>query len=168
MDSITLGVIGGGRYPQHQPGRVARKRKPTKRELFFDNFADEIDIFDSPTSYPDWILRIREEQLAKITPCLQNFSARLKSYGLNFKIKQPLCVDGKYKFADIYLPDINTVLMQTSMYTNFRPVGLLSERAESFRRDFTVYEFDPIDTETVTERLIERLLQMAEQKPCNS
>lgn len=133
-----------------------RKYKEKKNSLtsFCEEFAVELDIFDSTLIVSAWIFGYRDDLIRKIGPELKKICRRLKSLGLIFKIKWPVEIDGKWKFADVFFPRQRTVLMVTNaMALGSRPHWMLSDRAEFFRDRFRV-----VEVETVEE--LERKMQL--------
>ena len=127
-----------------------KKRKNKREKSVFDQFlvefAAELDIFDSTSGVPTWVFDYRESQLRKISPELKKICHRLKEFGLRFKIKWPVEIDGKWKFADVYFPKQRTVLMVTNaMAIGSRPHWMLSDRAEFFSGTFRVVEVETLD-----------------------
>lgn len=125
-----------------------RKLKEKKNLLsgFLSDFAAELDIFDSTLNIPAWTFDYRDDLIRKISPELRKICRRLKSLGLNFKIKWPIEIDGKWKFADVYFPRQRTVLMVTNAIAlGTRPHWVLSDRAEFFRDRFRVVEVETLE-----------------------
>lgn len=88
---------------------------------------------------------------------MKKICRRLKEIGLSFKIKWPVEIDGKWKFADVYFPRQRTVLMVTNaMAIGCRPHWMLSDRAEFFKGRFRV-----VEVETLAE--LERKMAMKAQ-----
>ena len=85
-------------------------------ESFLEEFSCEADIFDSKTSFPDWIYSYREEILCKITPPFRKLCRTLKDTGYDFKVKYPIEVGGRWKFADIFIPAIGLVVLLTGSH----------------------------------------------------
>lgn len=105
------------------------------KSRFFDNFAAELDIFDTAQTFPSWIFEYREGQLRKLSPELRRVSYYLREVGLTFKIKWPIEVRGKWKFADIYFPSKHTIVTLTNaMALAGRPHWMLSDKGEFFAR----------------------------------
>lgn len=115
-----------------------------RRIKFWEEFASELDLLSSPADYPDWIFNYRDELIAKTSPELKKICRRLKDYGLDFKIKWPIVIDGKWKFADVYFPRQNTVLILGNPMSNMRPCGQLSYRAEFFKDRYRVVEVESL------------------------
>lgn len=116
-----------------------------QRLQFFEEFATELDIFDSTTDIPTWVFDCRDGLIRKISPELKKICRRLKEIGLSFKIKWPIEIDGRWKFADVYFPHHRTVLMVTNaMALGFRPHWMLSDRAEFFKGRFRVVEVETL------------------------
>ncbi len=128
--------------------------EPRRHSVFWDDFADELDLRTCAVSFPDWIYSIREEQLYKISPKLIKFCRLLKYHGLSFKIKYPIERDGKWKFADVYIPSARAVV---NYVYNCRPFGLPTARSEFFRLRYRVFEIESSDSE---ERLISIIHQL--------
>lgn len=87
--------------------RKTRRKSPkmSKFDLFLADLATELDIFDSTQSLPQWAFGYRDDLIRKIGPELKKICRKLKSLGLNFKIKWPVEIDGKWKFADVFFRD---------------------------------------------------------------
>lgn len=133
--------------------RKKSKIRPQKSQ-FWEEFAAELDIFDSTLNIPAWTFDYRDDLIHKISPELKKICRRLKEIGLSFKIKWPVEIDGKWKFADIFFPKQRTVLMVTNaMALGCRPHWMLSDRAEFFRDRFRV-----VEVETLAE--LERKMQL--------
>lgn len=133
--------------------------KTPQKPQFWDDFAAELDIFDSPFEFPAWIFDFRDGLIRKVSPELKRICRWLKGTNLEFKIKWPIAIDEKWKFADVYFPQQRTVLMVTNvMALGSRPCWMLSERAEFFKGRFRV-----IEVETVTE--LERKIQLLRETP---
>ncbi len=123
-----------------------KKAKKTKFELFFQNFAAEIDLFDSDLAIPEWVFDYRDDLIRKVSPELRKICQALKDRGLNFKIKWPVQIDGKWKFADVFFPRQRTVLIVANpMDLAGKPHWMLSERAEFFKDRFRVVEVETLD-----------------------
>lgn len=87
--------------------RKTQRKSPkmSKFDLFLADLATEFDIFDSTQSLPQWAFGYRDDLIRKIGPELKKICRKLKSLGLNFKIKWPVEIDGKWKFADVFFRD---------------------------------------------------------------
>lgn len=127
--------------------RKTQRKSPkmSKFDLFLADLATELDIFDSTQSLPQWAFGYRDDLIRKIGPELKKICRKLKSLGLNFKIKWPVEIDGKWKFADVFFPKQRTVLMVTNaMAVGCRPHWMLSDRAEFFRDRFRIVEAETL------------------------
>lgn len=127
--------------------RKTQRKSPkmSKFDLFLADLATELDIFDSTQSLPQWAFGYRDDLIRKIGPELKKICRKLKFLGLNFKIKWPVEIDGKWKFADIFFPKQRTVLMVTNaMAVGCRPHWMLSDRAEFFRDRFRIVEVETL------------------------
>lgn len=124
--------------------RKKSKIRPRKPQ-FWEEFAAELDIFDSTLDIPAWTFDYRDDLIRKIGPELKKICRRLKELGLDFKIKWPVEIDGKWKFADVYFPRQRAVLMVTNaMAVAGRPHWMLSDRAEFFKDRFRVVEVETL------------------------
>lgn len=127
--------------------RKTQRKSPkmSKFDLFLADLATELDIFDSTQSLPQWAFDYRDDLIRKIGLELKKICRKLKSLGLNFKIKWPVEIDGKWKFADVFFPKQRTVLMATNaMAVECRPHWMLSDRAEFFRDRFRIVEVETL------------------------
>lgn len=94
--------------------RTRTRTRETVNDRFIVEYCSEIDIFDSQTRFPEWIYDFREQNLHKIGRNFRLLSQILKEEGVDFKLKYPIEVDGKWKFADAYLPKYNAVVLLMS------------------------------------------------------
>lgn len=113
-----------------------------QRLRFRDEFCVELDIFDSEVKFPEWIYEFREPLLDKVSKPLKQLARLLKDCGVNFKMKWPLEIDGKWKFADIYIPGKDMVVTVTSKADYLRPSLFMNEKAEFFSRSHNVCQLD--------------------------
>lgn len=117
--------------------------KPTVKESFFMEFADEIDIFSVGDSFPDWVYRFREDRLGSIERDFRRMCRKLKDSGFSFFIHYPVEIGGKWKFADVYIPKTGTVVLLGSFGVQMHsPCNVVSERERWFSsryRTVTVY-----------------------------
>ena len=90
------------------------RTRETVNDRFFVEYCSEIDIFDSQTRFPEWIYDFREQNLHKIGKNFRLMCQVLKDEGFEFKVKYPIEVDGKWKFADAYFPKHNAVVLLMS------------------------------------------------------
>lgn len=134
--------------------KTKKKRvKKSTRPRFWEEFAAELDIFDSTLGLPAWTFDYRDDLIRKISPELKKICRRLKDMGLYFKIKWPVEIDGRWKFADVFFPRQRTVLIMGNPMNDFRPSCMLSDRAEFFRDRYRV-----VEVETLAE--LERKMQI--------
>ena len=91
--------------------RTRTHTRESVNDKFFVEYCREIDIFDSQTHFPDWIYDFREQNLHKIGRKFRLMCQIIKDEGFDFKVKYPIEVDGKWKFADAYLPEHNLVVL---------------------------------------------------------
>lgn len=114
-------------------------------DQFYIDFATELDIFDSVSPFPQWIFDYRDDLIRKISSELRKICYDLKQRGLTFKIKHPVEIDGKWKFADIFFHRQNTVLIVADpMKTIGRPCWRQSDRSEFFKDRFRVVEVESL------------------------
>lgn len=87
------------------------RTRETVNDKFFEEFAPEIDILDCEKSFPEWIYDFREQNLHKIGRNFRLMCQILKEMRLGFKVKFPIEIDGKWKFADAYIPKFRLVVL---------------------------------------------------------
>ena len=115
------------------------QRKMTVKESFFVEFAEEIDLFCLETRFPEWIIQYREEILLKIGRNFRKICRELKDSGVKFYIKYPVEIDGKWKFADIYIPKGKTVVLLLSDKDLIgHPCNMRSDKERWFEDRFRV------------------------------
>lgn len=68
-----------------------------------------------------------------------------------FEVLYPVCIFGKWKFADVYIPRHKTVVMVT---TYPHSAGWLTQRASFFKDRFKVHELDGYENEDTLNKLI--------------
>ena len=142
--------ISHGLTPTSVKARSKRKRVKTKKTTKFNqfclDFAAEIDFFDSNLAVPQWVFDYRDDLLRKISPELRRICYTLKQLGLTFKIKWPVEIDGKCKFADVIFPRQRVVLMVANpMELAGRPCWMLSDRSEFFKDRYRVVEVETLE-----------------------
>ena len=148
MKQLTVGVVGGEyiNSTTKKRNKKEKKQKISKFEQFCLDFAAEIDIFDSNLGVPQWVFDYRDDLLRKISPELRRICYALKQLGLTFKIKWPVEIDGKWKFADVIFPRQRVVLMVVNpMELSGRPHWMLSDRGEFFKDRFRVVEVETLE-----------------------
>lgn len=143
--------VSGRVHDTHKAKNNSKRKKSIhsnkigRFEQFLLDFSTEIDLFDSNLAVPNWVFDFRDDLIRKSSANFRKICYYLKEIGLAFKIKWPVEVDGKWKFADIFFPAHKTVLLHTTLYGNFRPMGLDSYRAEFFKDRFRVVEVENVD-----------------------
>lgn len=123
---------------------MRKKKRVNQLDKFIEDFAVELDMFDSTLGVPEWTFDYREALLRKLSPELRKICRALKEYRLTFKIMYPIEINSKWKFADLYFPKHRTVLIVSNPMSNFRPAGLQSDRAEFFADRFRVVEVETL------------------------
>ena len=122
------------------------RSKQTKNESFFEEFSKEIDIFCEKTAFPEWIYDYREDILNRIAKPFRVMCQSLKDAGVDFKVKYPIKIDGKWKFADVYVPRYRLVILLTNeMETVGLPCHSMSNRELWFSdrfRTLAVYGYE--------------------------
>ncbi|HBG40949.1 MAG TPA: hypothetical protein DDW85_06005 [Porphyromonadaceae bacterium] len=141
-----------------------KKSKKTKKKVadndFFTQFAVETDIFLEKNPYPDWVFDYREGQLMKLSPNLKKVCRNLKALNVEFKIKYPVKIFDKWKFADIFIPSKKTVIVLLSSYKEFKEVCCKTpDRVKFFEDRFCVvemYEYNAGDIDYLTDALMKQ------------
>lgn len=136
-----------------------KSRKKFQLSRFHEEYAEQIDLFsrECGRDFPDWIYNYRDKQLSSFTKTMRGMCRRLKDAQIDFVIKFPMEGDGKYKFADIYIPDKRIVLVEGSIYS---PAAWESVRASFFRKhcNCQVIEFDACDDAARLDDILTRVL----------
>lgn len=144
--------------PTRKSNYSKRTTNRKSKNDFFTEFAVETDIFTEENSFPDWIYDFREDLLTKLSPSMKKVCRNLKNLEVGFKIKYPVEIFGKWKFADIYIPKKKTVIIVTSSFKHqHHPCNVLPERAEFFKDRFRVidlYEYNAGDVDYLKKRLM--------------
>lgn len=82
----------------------------------------------------------------------------LKETGLSFKIKYPIEIDGKWKFADIYIPKYELVVLLISEYEMIGlPCHSKSNRELFFENRFCVLAIMNYELSRLREKLKAKL-----------
>lgn len=132
--------------------RVCFRKNPVQPRIsIYEEFCEEMDLFSEEQTYPDWIFDFREQHLSKINSKLIKFARKLKSNGIQFKILQPMQIDRKWKFADIYVPSVKTVVMVTTIPHS---PGWLTQRAAFFADRCMVYELEGDESDDKIDEII--------------
>lgn len=124
------------------------------KATIYEEFCQEMGLFSDSQDYPDWVLDFHEEHLRKISSKLIKFCRELKAAKMEFKILYPLQIFGKWKFADVYFPKRETVVMVT---TRPHPAAWLTDRARFFQDRYKVYELDGYESEDTINELIDKI-----------
>lgn len=98
-----------------------RKQKFSKKESFFMEFAAEIDLFPLSVSFPEWIYDYREDILNRVRSEFRVMCQILKDAGIKFYVKYLVEIDGKWKFADVYIPERRMVIL---IINDYETIGL--------------------------------------------
>lgn len=126
----------------------------TLRESFFLEFASEIDIFSREEHFPDWVLRFREEILCKIGKNFRKICHSLKSRGIEFLIKFPVEIEGKWRFADFYFPKLGLVAVILSVKdTMYHPCCMETDKERWFAMKYRVIAIYPREVDKLLEAL---------------
>lgn len=125
-------------------GKTKHKTVKSKRVGFYEEFAVELDLFDSTLSVPAWAFDYREDMIPKLTAETKRICRFVKELGLSFKIKWPIEINGRWKYADLYFPKQRTVIIVNNPVNDFRPCCMPSDRAEFFRERYRVVEIETL------------------------
>ena len=113
----------------------------SKREEFLNEFCNEIDLYSEYRKFPDWIDSYREELFGRLSNNFMKMCRILKDNHIEFKIKYPIEIDRKWKFADIYIPKRKTVIIMLHSQKEFcKPIWSTPERSIFFRDRMKVIE----------------------------
>lgn len=135
---------------------MKNKHKITRMDkaTIYEEFCQEMGLLLDSQVYPDWVFDFREKHLSKISSKLINFCREVKAAKIEFKIFYPLQIFGKWKFADVYFPKRETVVIVT---TRPHPAGWLTDRARFFQDRYKVYELDGYESEDTINELIDKI-----------
>jgi len=97
------------------------RRRITEREAFFVEFADEIDLFSLQKTFPGWIYEYRETILSHIIKPFRVMCQHLKDSNIKFYVKYPIEIEGKWKFADVFIPSEKLVVL---LLNNKETIGM--------------------------------------------
>lgn len=144
----------GRQYSADGRNRKATRPRETVNDRFFAEYCNEADIFDSDAHFPDWIYEFREQNLCRIGKNFRLMCQILKDEGFDFKIKYPVENDGRWKFADAYLPKYNVcvLLMNEKAYIGL-PCWSKSDRELFFEDKCSVIAVLPDELPKLRERL---------------
>lgn len=131
-----------------------RETPKNRRNTIANEFCVELDIFSEGGNCPEWVYRFRENLIRGLRSELVRTCRQLKKLGLELKILQPISIGGKWKYADIYIPQYDTVVLVT---TKPHPAGWLTERARFFAPLCKVYELDGYETPEYIAELVNKI-----------
>lgn len=125
-----------------------------KREEFLNEFCNEIDLYSEYKKFPDWIDLYREELFCKLSTNFMKICRILKDNHIEFKIKYPIEIDHKWKFADIYIPKKRTVIVVLNSKKEFyKPMWSRSNKSDFFRDRMKVVECYEYDCENIISKI---------------
>ncbi len=155
----SMGDARGYNNMNSKSKRQQRTRmRKTMNDGFFEEFCTEIDLFDQEKSFPEWIFDFREKILSKISKKFRLMCQILKETGLSFKIKYPIEIEGKWKFADIYIPKYELVVLLISEYEMIGlPCHSKSNRELFFENRFCVLAIMNYELSRLREKLKAKL-----------
>ena len=133
---------------------VRKGGRPTRLDLFLEDFAPNIDLFDLQDSFPTWVYDVREDLLRKITRDFRFVCDVLAELEVDFKVKYPIEIDGKYKFADFYIEKSRTVILLISDFDRINvPIGMRTWKERWFAQMYNVVAVDRYDKEGLKDKL---------------
>lgn len=121
---------------QNQPKKTQKTGRGSK---FFTEFAEELDVFDSEREIPDWVFEYRENILSNLSYPLKRICRYLRDCREVFKIKYPIHANGKWKYADVYLPNKNMIIFLGNKYSK-RRFPEMKKRSRLFKGRYRVFE----------------------------
>lgn len=110
-NNIIYGCMRESVGMRNKEKKFRSESKITKNESFFLEFADEIDLFSLQELFPEWVYDYRESILNRVRKEFRVMCQYLKDAGIVFYIKYPIEIDGKWKFADVFIPDRQLVVL---------------------------------------------------------
>lgn len=131
-----------------------KNNKLTVKESFFMEFAEEIDLLSTENAFPDWVYRFREERLGSIEKNFRRMCRKLKDLGVKFFIHYPIEIGGKWKFADVYLPKRDTIVLLLGFSSGIcSPCNVRNDREKWFSQYCRVVSIYPDELNTLGDRL---------------
>ena len=114
-------------------GKTYAKKNTMKSDAFIKSFSKECYLDGAEYDLPDWVFDYREEFLSKPITRNKQLYQILQDNHIDFKIKYPVCSNGKWKFADVYLPKQNLVILIMNRQETLTPVCSMYDRTEHFK-----------------------------------
>lgn len=131
-----------------------------QRLVFRRVYAEELNIDDLQEDYPEWVHKYREPMLDRVSMPTKQLCKLFKEHNIWFKIKCPIKVDTSYKFCDIYIPEIDAIVMVQSKKDSKTPNLFSNERADLFSKSHEVYNlyYDSVKNEDFTYKRLTQAL----------
>lgn len=133
------------------------RTKKSSFAQFLDDFAAEIDLFDG-REYPEWVHKFREK-LLKPSKLEKTVCEYLKTHRIEFKFKLPVEKEGRFKFADFYLPAHDTVILLLSSYKELTQICHKDPERVLFFKDtykvIQIYDFDKDRIDEILEVIVQ-------------
>lgn len=128
------------------------EKKVRTARSFLAKFEEELDISGEDRTLPGRIPYIREK-LARIAS--KNFvkiCQDLRDAGVRYKLRYPIEINDRWKFADIYIPDINAVVLYVNDNSTYEGAYERSlRRAPFFEKKYHVLIIKDSETEMAME-----------------
>lgn len=123
-----------------------------QRIVFRRVYAEELNIDDLQEDYPEWVHKYREPMLDRISNPTKQLCRLFKENNVWFKIKCPIKTNTSYKFCDIYIPDIDAIVMIKSKKDSSTPTLFSDEKADLFAKNHEVYNlsYDSVNSKDST------------------
>lgn len=123
-----------------------------QRIVFRRVYAEELNIGDLQEDYPEWVHKYREPMLDRVSKPTKQLCKLFKEHNIWFKIKCPIKVDTSYKFCDIYIPEIDAIVMIKSKKDSSTPTLFSDEKADLFAKNHEVYNlsYDSVNSKDST------------------
>lgn len=123
-----------------------------QRIVFRRVYAEELNIDDLQEDYPEWIYKYREPMLDRVNKPTKLLCKLFKGHNIWFKIKCPIKTNTSYKFCDIYIPEIDAIVMIKSKKDSSTPTLFSDEKADLFAKNHEVYNlsYDSVNSKDST------------------
>ena len=127
----------------------------TVKESFCLEFSEDIDLFSLDESFPDWALRFREGLLNGIDRNFRRICYKVKSLGIKFFVFYPIEIGGKWKFADVFIPKTQTVILVVSFASQLHsPCNVKSGRELWFSSAYRVVAVYPDELDRLGDAIV--------------
>ena len=132
------------------------------RDRFLVDYSEEIELGSMKANLPEWVTLYRDKALYSIGDNFCQLCRTLKDGGVDFKVKYPVKVDNNWKFVDVYIPSMRTIVL---LIQNHELMGLPCH-SKTNREMFFGDRFKTLAIHTYEiHRVLDKLKGKSEEKP---